>query len=57
MAARYKETFQTILVAMLLGMSNTVFGAGVYSPSIGTPGSLGTAGVANPTNTRGADAS
>ena len=57
MAVRYKETIQTILVAMLLSMSNTALGAGFYSPSIGTPGSLGTAGVANPTNTRGADAS
>jgi long-chain fatty acid transport protein len=38
-------------------MTNATFGAGFYSPSIGTPGSLGTAGVANPTNTRGADAS
>jgi len=38
-------------------MTNAAFAAGFYSPSIGTPGSLGTAGVANPTNTRGADAS
>jgi long-chain fatty acid transport protein len=45
------------LVAALLTTSNAAFAAGFYSPSIGTPGSLGTAGVANPTNTRGADAS
>jgi len=36
--------------------ASAVDGAGFYSPSVGTPGSLGTAGVANPTNTRGADA-
>ena len=56
MASRYDETTRTLLIALLCGMSSTVFGAGFYSPSIGTPGSLGTAGVANPTNTRGADA-
>jgi long-chain fatty acid transport protein len=42
---------------MLLVLSNAASAAGFYSPSVGTPGSLGTAGVANPTNTRGADAS
>jgi len=57
MAARHNETLQTTLVAILLATSYAAFGAGFYSPSIGTPGSLGTAGVANPTNTRVADAS
>jgi long-chain fatty acid transport protein len=38
-------------------LTHAALGAGFYSPSVGTPGSLGTAGVANPTNTRGADAS
>jgi long-chain fatty acid transport protein len=45
-----------VLVATLLAASSPSLGAGFYSPSVGTPGSLGTAGVANPTNTRGADA-
>jgi len=45
------------LVLVLLAATPAVHGAGFYSPSVGTPGSLGTAGVANPTNTRGADAS
>ena len=57
MKDQYLGASQTIVVAMLFGMSSAAFGAGFYSPSIGTPGSLGTAGVANPTNTRGADAS
>ena len=34
----------------------TAQGAGFYLSEVGTPGSLGTAGVANPTNTWGADA-
>jgi len=45
------------LVLVTLAVTNAAYGAGFYSPSVGTPGSLGTAGVANPTNTRGADAS
>jgi long-chain fatty acid transport protein len=57
MLIRGGETKKTILAASLLVVTNTVLGAGFYSPSVGTPGSLGTAGVANPTNTRGADAS
>jgi long-chain fatty acid transport protein len=56
MVKRNNENANRILVAALLAMSNAAFAAGFYSPSIGTPGSLGTAGVANPTNTRGADA-
>jgi long-chain fatty acid transport protein len=56
MKNQYLGASQTIVVAMLFGVSSAAFGAGFYSPSIGTPGSLGTAGVANPTNTRGADA-
>lgn len=56
MATRNVEKVQKTLIAALLAMSNAAFAAGFYSPSIGTPGSLGTAGVANPTNTKGADA-
>jgi long-subunit fatty acid transport protein len=56
MAIRGRETFHAALVATLLGVTHSALGAGFYSPSIGTPASLGTAGVANPTNTRRADA-
>jgi long-chain fatty acid transport protein len=57
MAGTNNNYVTATLVAALLATSNAAFAAGFYSPSIGTPGSLGTAGVANPTNTRGADAS
>jgi len=39
----------------LLLISNSIFAAGFYLSEIGTPGSLGTAGVANPVNNQGAD--
>ncbi len=45
-----------IFVSLLL-ISNSIFAAGFYISEIGTPGSLGTAGVANPVNTFGADSS
>jgi len=57
MSIRGDETLRTILAASLFAATGSALGAGFYSPTIGTPGSLGTAGVANPTNTRGADAS
>ncbi len=57
MPIRPNRHFRTILATSLLAVTNAAMGAGFYSPSVGTPGSLGTAGVANPTNTRGADAS
>lgn len=57
MPIRGDENVRTILAASLLAMTSNALGAGFYSPSVGTPGSLGTAGVANPTNTRSADAS
>ena len=57
MPMRCGKTLRISLTVSLFAMTNATFGAGFYSPSIGTPGSLGTAGVANPTNTRGADAS
>jgi len=43
-----------IFVSLLL-ISNSIFAAGFYISEIGTPGSLGTAGVANPVNNQGAD--
>ena len=57
MADQVFDRLTACFVLALLAPMNTVHGAGFYSPSVGTPGSLGTAGVANPTNTRGADAS
>ena len=57
MPIRRNRHLRTILATSLLAFTNAAIGAGFYSPSVGTPGSLGTAGVANPTNTRGADAS
>ncbi|MEA3278942.1 MAG: outer membrane protein transport protein [Pseudomonadota bacterium] len=56
MAKRAIDKLPTCLVLVVLTVTNAAHGAGFYSPSVGTPGSLGTAGVANPTNTRGADA-
>ena len=44
------------LFACTTTMALTAQGAGFYLSEVGTPGSLGTAGVANPTNTWGADA-
>ena len=46
-----------ILPIALLLVSQTVSAAAFYITEVGTPSSLGTGGVANPTNTRGADAS
>jgi long-chain fatty acid transport protein len=43
-----------IFITLLL-ISNSIFAAGFYLSDIGTPGSLGTAGVANPVNNEGAD--
>ena len=43
------------LAAILFIGFSMAHGAGFYLSEVGTPGSLGTAGVANPTNTRSAD--
>ncbi len=40
---------------LLLGAAQALMAAGFYLTEVGTPGSLGTAGVANPTNNRGAE--
>jgi long-chain fatty acid transport protein len=40
---------------LLLVAAQSAAGAGFYISEVGTPGSLGTAGVGNPTNTRGGD--
>lgn len=50
-------TSRSALAVILFSVLNMAHGAGFYISEVGTPGSLGTAGVANPTNTFGADAS
>jgi long-chain fatty acid transport protein len=44
-----------VLAGFLLINVETCWAAGFYIPEVGTPSSLGTAGVANPTNRLGAD--
>ena len=56
MAARAINRVFLSMVVLLLG-STQVHAAGFYLSEVGTPGSVGTAGVANPTNTFTADAS
>jgi len=56
------NSHSTTAVRALIGfaallLAQSAQGAGFYISEVGTPGSLGTAGVANPTNTFGADAS
>lgn len=46
--------FFVFVISLLWGQS--VLAAGFYVPEVGTPASVGTAGVGNPTNTGGADA-
>lgn len=48
---------RSVLAVILICALPLVQGAGFYLSEVGTPGSLGTAGVANTTNTFGADAS
>jgi len=44
------------LLSIAACLSQTATAAGFYIPEVGSPASLGTGGVANPTNTFGADA-
>jgi long-chain fatty acid transport protein len=46
-----------VIGSTTLLFSHILSAAGFYISEVGTPGSLGTAGVSNPTNTYGADAS
>lgn len=56
MKHRLAVSLLALVAAGLVGVSGSVLGAGFYLSEVGTPGSLGTGGVANPTNTVGADA-
>lgn len=51
-----RKIFQFIIAGMTSFLVSVAQGAGFYIPEVGTPHSLGSAGVANPTNTVGADA-
>ena len=44
-----------LVTALLASTITSVHAAGFYITEVGTPGSLGTAGTANPTNNQGAD--
>jgi long-chain fatty acid transport protein len=56
MSARYRAVIlQAALAVVTVLKLSVVNGAGFYLSEVGTPGSLGTAGVANPTNTKSAD--
>lgn len=57
MKSRIYHALYTAQAALLAGLSGTAIGAGFYLPELGSPASLGTAGVANVTNNYGADAS
>ncbi len=46
-----------VLIGFLLINVQQCWAAGFYIPEVGTPASLGSAGVANPTNRIGADTS
>lgn len=57
MAYRKTCIWKYFFAWLLISYASTTYAGGFYLATIGTPGSLGTAGVANPTNTFGADAS
>jgi len=58
MRAGYRHIiFRLALSVILIRVLPLAQGAGFYLSEVGSPGSLGTAGVANPTNTVGADSS
>ena len=57
MNTHYTTVVRTFVGCAALLLMQTVQAAGFYISEIGTPGSLGTAGVANPVNTVSADSS
>ena len=54
---RYRIVYAFLLTAVTGLVGQNVGAAGFYIAEVGTPSSLGTGGVANPTNTYGADSS
>ncbi len=57
MFSRYATGVQAFIGCALLILTQPARSAGFYISEVGTPGSLGTAGVANPVNTVAADSS
>jgi long-chain fatty acid transport protein len=57
MNQKIKAGLAFLAAASVLVAPQTASAAGFYISEVGTPGSLGTAGVANPTNTFGPDSS
>ena len=57
MDSRYTTAVQAFIGCALLLLTQPAQAAGFYISEVGTPGSLGTAGVANPVNTISADSS
>ncbi len=56
MLKQTRVLLQLCLVAISLAWGQPLLAAAFYLDEVGTPVSLGTAGVANPTNTSSADA-
>jgi long-subunit fatty acid transport protein len=52
----HDKTVCGCLLSIVACLSQPANAAGFYIPEVGSPASLGTGGVANPTNTFGADA-
>ena len=50
-----KSGYALLIISVLSLLAKTASGTGFYFPEVGTPSSLGTGGVANPTNVYGAD--
>ena len=57
MNSRYTTAVRALIACAALLLTPFVQAAGFYISEVGTPGSLGTAGVANPVNTKTADSS
>ena len=57
MNKKIKTGVAFLAAASVLAVPQTASAAGFYLAEVGTPHSLGTAGVANPTNVLGADSS
>ena len=57
MNSNYTTAVRALIACAALLLIQSAQAAGFYISEIGTPGSLGTAGVANPVNTVSADSS
>jgi hypothetical protein len=52
---RFNWRLGVFLITIFLGLSQNSYGGGFYLPEVGSPGSVGTAGVANVVNNFGTD--